>query len=60
MYKSCLRRQNEQDSLPIRQKHFATDDILSVKSQRSVSSNTVADSMNILSTSPLIITNLAK
>jgi hypothetical protein len=29
LYKSYLRRQNEQDSLPIRQKLFPSDDILS-------------------------------
>jgi hypothetical protein len=31
LYKSYLRRQNEQDSLPIREKSFSSDDILSDK-----------------------------
>jgi len=39
LYKSYLRRQNEQDSLPIREKSFSSDDIWSDKNQKSSSNN---------------------
>ncbi|CAM4767403.1 unnamed protein product [Rotaria magnacalcarata] len=39
LYKSYLRRQNEQDSLPIRQKLFPADDLMSDKNKKSSSSN---------------------
>ncbi|CAF4977595.1 unnamed protein product, partial [Rotaria sp. Silwood1] len=38
LYKSYLRRQNEQDSLPIREKLFSSDDILSDKTTNNSSS----------------------
>ncbi|CAF1142407.1 unnamed protein product [Rotaria sordida] len=39
LYKSYLRRQNEQDSLPIREKLFSSDDILSDKTKKNPSTN---------------------
>ncbi|UJR36587.1 hypothetical protein I4U23_029306 [Adineta vaga] len=57
LYKSCLRRQNEQDSIPIRPKLFSADDITLRKSASSSSSLSDKEHSQIKSSDVNILPN---